>query len=947
MSMNLSVGTELAYAESSSSYISLAQKQVGDQVSFAGKEWVILDPEKGFLILKDVCDEKVAWGNKNYKQSTIRRYINGKFLNSLSYYKNFIEDTTWDCSNYWSTNVTDKVGLLPWDEYCKCHTYLPAASKDWFVLALYREQGYDDCAAVIYPNHANGGYSLDRPCGVRPVLYLKSGFKVSNEGQVLTPPLVSTVALIRAISPTTAEVKGVVDLDGGDAVIESGIVFSEEINPVLTDYKVKAGQGDGEFIAKLSGLKENTIYHVRAYATNGVGSSYGEDVSFKTAPDSVTVSGSIPILTVGEEESYDLSGLSLTASDVFGNSYDLIGQAVTWEISSGDDYASLEGSILKPVSGGSGTITATVKDLSTAPVSFEINPRITIKTGSLPKGIIGVRYYTCLKAIGGTPPYTWYWCELPSGLEISGLTGEILGTPSESGVFDVNISVHDGEERQASKSYKLTIGQSVSIDLDDLKVSSGYLSPLFDHNTVAYQLSGVDKLESIDITAQVTNPASTFTINGKKAQSGVAETVYLEQGANLIPVVVNAPGGRLIHTQKAYIISVNGTVSNADLESLTLSEGSIDFNAGRTEYSLNVGNENTKLDVSAISDDDKALVLINGSIQPVGESKNIDLKVGTNEIEIMVVAQDASTKTYTLKVIREAGNTQLSGLTLSEGSLSPDFTSDINEYLAQVPNSASSLTINPVLADPDASVSVNGNDPSEPVKLEPGENTIMIVVKGNDGVTSKSYTLKITQEEALEIGTEKLFTGIVNRDYEAILSARGGAVPYTWQLSGDLPEGLEFDAASGKISGTPAAELDKIIGFTVSDSNGLSSSKSIRLKIKLGCGNGGYIITPDNDPTYSTGLTADGITTMTVNEGFNGFKYFSVAIEPVAGHTGNEAAVFVQLRDNKQIALSALRADFDTISEAQTAFNVRAGDVVKTYIVDKLSTDPELNPSIL
>jgi hypothetical protein len=42
--------------------------------------------------------------------------------------------------------------------------------------------------------------------------------------------------------------------------------------------------------------------------------------------------------------------------------------------------------------------------------------------------------------------------------------------------------------------------------------------------------------------------------------------------------------------------------------------------------------------------------------------------------------------------------------------------------------------------------------------------------------------------------------------------------------------------------------------------------------------------------------------------------------------------------------LNALRADFDVVPEAQAGFNVQLGDVVKAYLVDQLSNDPDSNP---
>ena len=46
--------------------------------------------------------------------------------------------------------------------------------------------------------------------------------------------------------------------------------------------KTTDGSGTGTFTSNIIGLTANTQYYVRAYATNSVGTSYGNEVSFTT-----------------------------------------------------------------------------------------------------------------------------------------------------------------------------------------------------------------------------------------------------------------------------------------------------------------------------------------------------------------------------------------------------------------------------------------------------------------------------------------------------------------------------------------------------------------------------------------------------------------------------------------------------------------------------------------
>lgn len=86
---------------------------------------------------------------------------------------------------------------------------------------------------------------------------------------------------------------------------------------------------------------------------------------------------------------------------------------------------------------------------------------------------------------------------------------------------------------------------------------------------------------------------------------------------------------------------------------------------------------------------------------------------------------------------------------------------------------------------------------------------------------------------------------------------------------------------------------------------------------------------------------------MTVKTGISGFKYFTINITPVTPHAGKETVVFTHLRNGVQLGINATRADFDTVTSAQAGFNVKAGDVIKAYIVDELTNDLTFNPIVL
>ena len=85
----------------------------------------------------------------------------------------------------------------------------------------------------------------------------------------------------------------------------------------------------------------------------------------------------------------------------------------------------------------------------------------------------------------------------------------------------------------------------------------------------------------------------------------------------------------------------------------------------------------------------------------------------------------------------------LASLTISEGTLSPEFQSKVTEYQAKVGDQVTSLAVSAQPNDAKASViSVSGAD-----KLKTGVNKVQIVVQAENGV-KKTYTIQVTRGTA-------------------------------------------------------------------------------------------------------------------------------------------------------------------------------------------------------
>lgn len=118
------------------------------------------------------------------------------------------------------------------------------------------------------------------------VTHYYKAFAIAWMNTTATPPTVTTDTVnTSGITQNSAAVSGSVTSAGTASVTERGFVCGASANPTTaTGTKVTAalGIGTGAFSATLSGLASSTAYHVRAYATSGAGTAYGEDRTFTT-----------------------------------------------------------------------------------------------------------------------------------------------------------------------------------------------------------------------------------------------------------------------------------------------------------------------------------------------------------------------------------------------------------------------------------------------------------------------------------------------------------------------------------------------------------------------------------------------------------------------------------------------------------------------------------------
>ncbi len=107
-----------------------------------------------------------------------------------------------------------------------------------------------------------------------------------EDKNVKTLPVLTT-EMITDITSTTAISGGIISNDGGSAITARGICWNTLTNPAISDHTASDGStGSGSFSCNISGLTGNSVYYVRAWATNSEGTAYGDQKMFTSSETS-------------------------------------------------------------------------------------------------------------------------------------------------------------------------------------------------------------------------------------------------------------------------------------------------------------------------------------------------------------------------------------------------------------------------------------------------------------------------------------------------------------------------------------------------------------------------------------------------------------------------------------------------------------------------------------
>jgi hypothetical protein len=126
-----------------------------------------------------------------------------------------------------------------------------------------------------------------------------------------------------------------------------------------------------------------------------------------------------------------------------------------------------------------------------------------------------------------------------------------------------------------------------------------------------------------------------------------------------------------------------------------------------------------------------------------------------------------------------------------------------------------------------------GNNGSVSGTLSPTARTEQFTVRITDDSLSESIskTFTITVLKALRI-TDKPKNGRVGRDYSDSLKTRGGLGPFNWNITSGAVPGLNFNNATGALTGIPTQAGEFPLTVQVADALGGVDVESLTLKIR-------------------------------------------------------------------------------------------------------------------
>ena len=308
-------------------------------------------------------------------------------------------------------------------------------------------------------------------------------------------------------------------------------------------------------------------------------------------------------------------------------------------------------------------------------------------------------------------------------------TVEILNNSNfKVGINIVNIKVTSTNGDYTNYFVYVTRSIDGNTHLIDLYVENQSISPIFDEDTLYYELSVSSSTESVVVHAIAQNNKATVSINGK---NGDKNTINLAYGENKVYVNVLTDIG----AERTYVIKVTRLLNEDNyLLTLTSNLGTWDktFDKVIKEYTITVPAKTKNIVFSGT-------VSVGSTVTGLG---SIDIKVGETTHLVSVTNDSGLVNNYNITIVRP-GSTDASivSITSNQG----DLTLEDGVYNISVDNDVATIKFTVVTTDSDATV-----DMKELYNLEYNDNNFVILVIAEDGTTQEELKIHVYRYKHIE-----------------------------------------------------------------------------------------------------------------------------------------------------------------------------------------------------
>ena len=300
---------------------------------------------------------------------------------------------------------------------------------------------------------------------------------------------------------------------------------------------------------------------------------------------------------------------------------------------------------------------------------------------------------------------------------------------------------------------------TVEVPLSSLTVTPGSLQPVFSSNTTTYTVDAPTGAATVTVVATPKDSSTLVTIDGSiTTQRSIS--LGPPGSVKIVPIVLESQNG-LTSTYTVTVTRLLSSDNNLSALSVRVNNATQPlvpgFDANTLNYTVDVQTNVTSVTVTATKSDPNAAMLIGSTTVPAGTNPGqVPITLGSpgtiTPVTIDVTAPNGSKKTYTLSIKRLAGDTNLSALNVSVGTLNPVFAAGTTLYTVDVATNVTSVDVSATKSDPNAVMQVHSV--TVPAGTASGQDTITlngagldttvsVVVTAQNGVDSKPYTITV------------------------------------------------------------------------------------------------------------------------------------------------------------------------------------------------------------